>query len=282
MFFNGKKIIYLNCYEDGIKGGSAGFVRLIKEKNSYRMDVTLQKLHQWSDGNYEMMLEGEEAVVPLGKIAVKNEAATDSRTLSVRDEFLCFQEKEESGEGLYGVVIQSDKKRRVCGYWRMPQKAFLATEEEIHKEALERKETVFAGALAEDKRETLVYAYQEKAERYSDNKWEQLCKIYPKAHPFGDEREFITIDPKDFIVLQSSYQKLVNNSFLLHGYYNYRHLILGPCDELCGEKKYALGVPGNFYEREKMVAVMFGFEGFECSGTVEQGKFGYYMRGVEL
>ena len=47
-------------------------------------------------------------------------------------------------------------------------------------------------------------------------------------------------------------------------------------------KSFHLGVPGSFYEREKMVAVMFGFEGFECNGPVEIGKFGYYMRRVEL
>lgn len=37
-----------------------------------------------------------------------------------------------------------------------------------------------------------------------------------------------------------------------------------------------------FYEREKMVAIMFGFEGFETEGKVEDGKFGYYMRKVEI
>ena len=40
--------------------------------------------------------------------------------------------------------------------------------------------------------------------------------------------------------------------------------------------------PGAYFEREKMVAVMFGFEGFECGGAVENGKFGYYMRRVEV
>ena len=107
---------------------------------------------------------------------------------------------------------------------------------------------------------------------------------YPQIHPFGDERVFISIEPKDFIILQASYQKLVNNSFLLHGFYNYRYLILGPDKEMgngSGECFY-LGVPGTYFEREKMVAVMFGFEGYECAGPVELGKFGFYMRKVEL
>ena len=42
-------------------------------------------------------------------------------------------------------------------------------------------------------------------------------------------------------------------------------------------------MPGVFYEREKMVAQMFGFEAFECpSGIVRAGEFGYYLRKVEL
>ena len=78
--------------------------------------------------------------------------------------------------------------------------------------------------------------------------------------------------------------RLANNSFLLHGFYNYRHLILGKdcrigtSNEVC----FYLGVPGVFFEREKMVAVMFGFEGFESAGPVEIGKFGYYLRRVEI
>jgi len=123
---------------------------------------------------------------------------------------------------------------------------------------------------------------QEWVEDFAEDKWQQLLKTYPRVHPFGDERVFITLEPKDFVILHSSCQKLVNNSFLLHGFYNYRHIILGFCSGIgTGEECY-LGVPGTYYEREKMVAVMFGFEGFECNGPVENGKFGYYMRKVEL
>ena len=95
---------------------------------------------------------------------------------------------------------------------------------------------------------------------------------------------FLSVEPKDFIILRAPYQSLVNNSFLLHGFYNYRHMILGPDKEI-GEGEgtcFYLGVPGTYFEREKMVAIMFGFEGFECGGPVEVGKFGYYMRKVEL
>lgn len=124
----------------------------------------------------------------------------------------------------------------------------------------------------------------------SVNKWEQLCRMYQQLHPFGD-KTYISLTPKDFIILRKEYQQLVNNSFLLHGYYNYRHLILGKEEGKEGDIYY-LGVPGTYYDREKMVAVMFGFEGFEASGREEAAKesgfamppgtFGYYMKRVEI
>lgn len=115
-------------------------------------------------------------------------------------------------------------------------------------------------------------------EGLKEDKWEQILDTYDNIHPYGDERIYVKLEPKNFIILSGKYQHLVNNSFLLHGFYNYRHVILGKEGEA-----YYLGVPGVFYEREKMVAVMFGFEAFECeSGESKAGEFGYYLRKVEL
>ena len=70
------------------------------------------------------------------------------------------------------------------------------------------------------------------------------------------------------------FRTYLHNSFLLHGYYNYGHLVL---DERNGESR--LGVPGNYYEREQMVATMFGFPDFEPAGKekIQTGTFGYYF-----
>lgn len=115
-------------------------------------------------------------------------------------------------------------------------------------------------------------------EGLKEDKWEQILDTYDNIHPYGDARVYVKLEPKDFIIMSGKYQHLVNNSFLLHGFYNYRHVILGKEGEA-----YYLGVPGVFYEREKMVALMFGFEAFECeSGESKAGEFGYYLRKVEL
>lgn len=130
-----------------------------------------------------------------------------------------------------------------------------------------------------ERQAAIVTEELQRQEAYSlkEDKWEQILESYEKIHPYGDERVYVKLEPKDFIILQAKYQHLVNNSFLLHGFYNYRYVILGK------EQDYYLGVPGVFYEREKMVALMFGFEAFECpGGTAKAGEFGYYLRKVEL
>lgn len=124
--------------------------------------------------------------------------------------------------------------------------------------------------------------YAEKTEQLSDDKWEQLGRHYPRIHPFGDEREYLSITPRDFVVLSRQYQNLVQNSFLLHGYYNYGHVILTKIKER-EEDSFYLGVPGVYFDREKQAALMFGFEGFEAgTDLVAEGGFGYYMKRVEI
>lgn len=113
-------------------------------------------------------------------------------------------------------------------------------------------------------------------------KWKQLCAIYPVVHPFQDGRAYLSIEPRDFVILQERFQPLVENSFLLHGFYHYRHLLLGRSVQ--GKTvQYYLGVPGVFYEKEKAAALFYGFESFEGAQTpAPQGSFGYYMKRVQL
>lgn len=139
--------------------------------------------------------------------------------------------------------------------------------------------------MEEGEREDAPEAMEEirPAEReLQPDKWEQLRKTYPVVHPIREEEEYLKIAPKDFVIFTERYQELVHNSFLLHGYYNYKHLILGR-REKDGEAVYYLGVPGTFHEREKTVAVMFGFEAFDGKREpAENGDFGYYLRRVEI
>ena len=144
--------------------------------------------------------------------------------------------------------------------------------------------TGYGGSRVADSREESGRGAKsaEKQIKPMEDKWPQLWAIYPHIRPFQDQREYLSIGPSDFVLFPAASYKAVNNSFLLHGYYNYKHLILARVEKK-GDVFYYIGVPGNFYEREKQVAIMFGFESFECAEEPAQvGDFGYYMMRTEL
>lgn len=105
-----------------------------------------------------------------------------------------------------------------------------------------------------------------------------------EADDWDEEQELVNVPTGKRVVQLTTledemlFRDYVHNSFLLHGYYNYGHVIL---DETGEEPR--LGVPGNYYEREQLVAQMFGFPDFEAAQDVEKitnGTFGYfYTRG---
>lgn len=148
------------------------------------------------------------------------------------------------------------------------------SEQSMEEEILQEMEEEEALAAVEE--------LQPSERELQPDKWEQLRRTYPVVHPIREKEEYLKIAPKDFVIFTEKYQELVHNSFLLHGYYNYKHLILGK-KERDDKVIYYLGVPGTFHEREKAVAVMFGFEAFDGKREPAQnGDFGYYLRRVEI
>lgn len=143
-------------------------------------------------------------------------------------------------------------------------------------------ETILIGEKEEKLENSLQERKIELIEPIYEDKWEELCKKYPLVHPFANGRNFLSVKLEDFIILQQGYQKLAQNSFLLHGFYNYGHMILGRLTEEKDAPMY-IGVPGVYYEREKQAAQMFGFVGFESTEQpVQSGSYGYYMIEVKL
>ncbi len=107
-----------------------------------------------------------------------------------------------------------------------------------------------------------------------------LCNCYPKIRVNEINGECIKITPHDISYLPKKYWHLCNNSFLLHGFHNYKYLLL--CEKkMDSGKKYLVGVPGVFHQKEQVIARMFGFTEFECNNSMNrQGnramRFGYW------
>lgn len=116
--------------------------------------------------------------------------------------------------------------------------------------------------------------------------WQELRKSYPKIQPFDYEggSEILTIRPQDIGRLPRETWVYGNNSFLLHGYYNFRYLILVRLENMGGTARYLLGIPGHYYSNEKYMATMFGFPNFVLSKKQppNDGRFGYWYTELKM
>ena len=116
--------------------------------------------------------------------------------------------------------------------------------------------------------------------------WQELRKSYPKIQPFDYENgcEILTIRPQDIGRLPRESWVYGNNSFLLHGYYNFRYIILFRLGSKDGRPRYMIGVPGHYYSSEKYMASMFGFPNFVLSKKQppNDGRFGYWYTDIKV
>lgn len=119
-----------------------------------------------------------------------------------------------------------------------------------------------------------------------DSIWQHFYNSYPKiqAFDYNGGCEILTIKPQDIGLLPREVWAYGNNSFLLHGYYNHRYLILARLNNAKGKPRFLLGVPGHYYSNEKYMAAMFGFPNFVLSKTqpAGDGRFGYWYTDVRL
>lgn len=135
-----------------------------------------------------------------------------------------------------------------------------------------RQEEVQQGEIMQEEIEGI---YGDRKGPQTGDYFKMLCGCYPKVKVDEINGECIKVTPHDISYLPKKYWHLCNNSFLLHGYYNYKYLLL--CEKkINNEKKYLIGVPGLYHHKEQKVARMFGFTEFE--GDKEPGvmNFGYW------
>ncbi len=128
-------------------------------------------------------------------------------------------------------------------------------------------------------------AAAEEQEQPWEQKWKFLLENYPVLTPFEGEEKILCIrmELRDIRVLPKRYWYLGNNSFLLHGFFNYRYLVFG-MEESEEGKRWFIGVPGVFQSQEKVMASIFGFPEYKSEKKSGQktGRFGYWYRYLEM
>lgn len=142
-----------------------------------------------------------------------------------------------------------------------------------------------AGAAAKIPAET--QHLQQKAHRANATQTDPFEKLFVRADyidAFDDDYFYdcIEVSPEKLKCLNQNEIDIVGNSFLLHGYYNFRHILFGRVRDNLDNTKYFIGVPGMYCNRERYMASMFGFNNFKKSHRSDYANpyFGYWYQEI--
>lgn len=128
---------------------------------------------------------------------------------------------------------------------------------------------------------------QQKAHRADATQTDPFEKLFVRADyidAFDDDYFYdcIEVSPEMLKCLNQNEIDIAGNSFLLHGYYNFRHILFGRVRDNLDNTKYFIGVPGMYCNRERYMASMFGFNNFKKSHRSDYANpyFGYWYQEI--
>ncbi|MDD6662081.1 MAG: hypothetical protein PUE72_10260 [Lachnospiraceae bacterium] len=161
------------------------------------------------------------------------------------------------------------------------------------EENIKRQEVYSSGTTSEARKEAAAaggaLAYVEAAQLAEDGIYTELnrrsvpspCDAITQRReafePFEDTQfeACFKILPCDLVALQQAGYQVGRSSFLLHGFYQYHHLLLARR----ADGSFVLGVPGLYNAQERYMAQTFGFPDFKTAKWKDRGRqFGYYYR----
>jgi hypothetical protein len=286
-------ITYIYAYENTKKAGNTGFARIELRGEECRLEIHLRGVYaaQTHCKIYLFRKQGSGIEGSLiGEMDVRNGAGDFSvimKTAHISTSLLSFFEME-------GIFLCSEDGRIFMSRWTEGEPLTVDMEHFIEWKAEQTEENIYA---EEKQQENKIQTVQ--FDRESDNElratelparnffpqyqwkdiWEQFLKSHPASKPFSEKNiTCIKIELKDIRELPRKYWYLGNNSFLLHGFFNYRYLVLGKIEE-DNEDKWFLGVPGIYQNQERVMAIIFGFPEFMPEQV--ENRFGCWYRFIE-
>lgn len=310
-------ITYIYAYENTKKAGNTGFARIELRGEECRLEIHLRGVYaaQTHCKIYLFRKQGSGIEGSLiGEMDVRNGAGDFSvimKTAHISTSLLSFFEME-------GIFLCSEDGRIFMSRWTEGEPLTVDMEHFIEWKAEQTEEKIYAeenphaeeNMYAEENMHVKENMHAEKKQqenkiqtaqfdRESDNElratelptrnffpqyqwkdiWEQFLKSHPASMPFSEKNiTCIKIELKDIRELPRKYWYLGNNSFLLHGFFNYRYLVLGKIEE-DNEDKWFLGVPGIYQNQERVMAIIFGFPEFMPEQV--ENRFGCWYRFIE-
>ena len=156
--------------------------------------------------------------------------------------------------------------------------------QEVNEFELETKAAEVNDAIKSTKNSEVEDLAVNNLETQSD--WKTIFSKNNIIDAFSDDDYYdcVEITPEDIKKLPLSDTNMYNNSFLMHGYYGYKHILFGKVQKNGEKNLYFIGIPGVYSNREKFMSSMFGFNNFKKShrSDFRNPYFGYWYMEVYL
>ena len=272
-------IRYLYEYERGQRLRNVGFIKVEQGDRDCVLHIHGKGMRMNGEKQLQLYLfyEQEEQCVGIWQGTVENVNPAINYQLHYTKEDVGVP---ENFERIQGIILVNDSGQKYAAIWDdMPVNV----------------ENMRIWSAEEMQEETKTDWQEEDSQEIQDNERESIPKkeipveIEEQSEP-GNTANFASIhctkmQRNELAKLPRCEWKLANNRFLLHGYYNYHHLVLLEDGEKC-----RIGVPGVYHPKEARAAETFGFSEFITMDHVDvdlteeerddQEKFGYWCRYV--
>lgn len=295
-------VAYIYSYENGEKNENIGFAKMELRAKEGRMEIHIRGAAPVQKGvkvNLFIREQGEIVAIPLGEMPMQG-GRGDFLTAFELENVMGTELNFRAMEGILllagdGSIFMSRWKegepfRVVPEQIRFWEKKHVAEEADTGQETTPTIETTqpqtaqppeTAQLQQQDHPQETVSATELPVRNiYPQCDWETCWEFLLANHEhfaFYKEGEItcVKIELKHIRELPRRYWYLGNNSFLLHGFFNYRYLVVGKMEE----STWFIGVPGIYQAQERVMATIFGFPEFMPEPVENQ--FGYWYRIVE-
>lgn len=272
-------VAYLYYYENDTKEYLAGFAKVEMRGGICRLEIHLKGTeYAGQEGKVSLFIrrEGKILAFPVGSMRLMSQSSDYTGRISegeLGDETCHMQD-------VCGILIQPGDGNFYGSQW---------DDGEIHKEEIEMQAAEEPSLQTEEVPMRRIFPEQRRMEKAEEKEasiwehWENLKRKMTILHPFeGENITCVHMELRDLRELPQKYWYLGNNSFLLHGFFNYRYLFFG--EQVTPEgRELFLAVPGVYQKPEKVMAAIFGFPQFRTEKPCQQleGTFGYWYRRMD-
>lgn len=279
-------VYYLYEYKNDQKARNVGFLKFNLNLDSCFLQICARGIPVFHNDTASLCIlcPSEESifVIPCQTITCENHAITCKLTFSSSDfETSDFKQSDFNQSGFK----QSDFPNSFCGFLiELPENILLiAIEDGFSFSTKKCLSVVVDNGCEQPALPVAVVDSDCRQPALPESVVSVDCDEASTTTSTAPQQSIRKIQRTDLSILPRKYWNLSNNRFLLHGYYNYNHLLL------VEEKNYFLvGVPGIYDKREARAADLFGFPTFSESYTKSlnlsseensaQGQFGYWCK----